>query len=407
MERLNLKDLLNRAEKILREKKYSESTIQDYKYVWKKFYNICELCNIKYFDLELAKKFLKIYYNIDLKNGKGRLYTRRMRSIYVLDSIDRNKPIKNFRPKVEKRLPEEFNDIFYEYDEYLKSNYSYNTIMASEKVLVDFFKYLKQNNINSIENIAIQNIYNFVNSINTQKYSLNTIYEVKYKLKNFFKYLYNNHKYKFDGTDIFPKIAKFERSKLPSYYTIDEINQILKQVDRNTKKGKRDFAILLLAIVYGLRNSDIVHLKKENILWNENKIELVQYKTKRLLELPLTENVKYSLLDYLKNARPKINTPYIFLPTKPPYTYTDMKNYSSLYKSAEQYINKAGIDVKNRKRGLHSLRHSLASNMLKNNIEISTISGVLGHSNINVTNIYLNISENQLRKLALEVPKYE
>ena len=112
---------------------------------------------------------------------------------------------------------------------------------------------------------------------------------------------------------------------MPSYYTIDEINQILKQVDRNTKKGKRDFAILLLAIVYGLRNSDIVHLKKENILWNENKIELVQYKTKRLLELPLTENVKYSLLDYLKNARPKINTPYIFLPTKPPYTYTDMK----------------------------------------------------------------------------------
>ena len=407
MERLNLRELLNRAETILREKKYSESTIQDYKYVWEKFYDICKLCNIKYFDLELAKKFLKRYYNIDLNKGKGRLYTRRMRSIYVLDSIDRNKPIKNFRSKVEKRLPEEFNDIFYEYDEYLKSNYSYNTIITSEKILIDFFKYLKQNNINSIENIEIQNVYNYVNSINTQKYSLNTIYEIKYKLKNFFKYLYNNHKYKFDGTDIFPKIAKFERSKLPSYYTIDEINQILKQVDRNTKKGKRDFAILLLAIVYGLRNSDIVYLKKENILWNENKIELVQYKTKRLLELPLTENVKYSLLDYLKNARPKINSPYIFLPTKPPYTYTDMKNYSSLYKSAEQYIKKADIDVKNKKRGLHSLRHSLASNMLKNNIEISTISGILGHSNINVTNIYLNISENQLRKLALEVPKYE
>ena len=407
MERLNLKDLLNRAEKILREKKYSESTIQDYKYVWKKFYNICELCNIKYFDLELAKKFLKIYYNIDLKNGKGRLYTRRMRSIYVLDSIDRNKPIKNFRPKVEKRLPEEFNDIFYEYDEYLKSNYSYNTIMASEKVLVDFFKYLKQNNINSIENIAIQNIYNFVNSINTQKYSLNTIYEIKYKLKNFFKYLYNNHKYKFDGTDIFPKIAKFERSKLPSYYTIDEINQILKQVDRNTKKGKRDFAILLLAIVYGLRNSDIVHLKKENIMWNENKIELIQYKTKKLLELPLTENVKYALLDYIKNARPNIDSPHIFLPTKAPYTYTDMKNYSSLYKSVEQYIKKANIDIGNRKRGLHSLRHSLASNMLKNNIKISTISEILGHSSVNITNIYLSIDEKQLRKLALEVPKYE
>lgn len=194
---------------------------------------------------------------------------------------------------------------------------------------------------------------------------------------------------------------------MPSYYTIDEINQILKQVDRSTKRGKRDFAILLLSIVYGLRNSDIVHLKKENILWNENKIELIQYKTKKLLELPLTENVKYALLDYLKNARPNIDSPYIFLPTKPPYTYIDMKNYSSLYKSAEQYIKKAGIDIGNRKRGLHSLRHSLASNMLKNNIEISTISGILGHSSIDVTNIYLSISEEQLRKLALEVPKYE
>ena len=407
MERLKLKDLLNLAEAILREKNYSEDTIQDYKYVWNKFYDICELCNIKYFDLDLAKRFLEKYYHIDLKSGKGRSYTRRMRSIYVLDSIDKNKPIKIFRPKMEKKIPEEFNDIFYEYDNYLKSNYSYSYIMTSEKVLVDFFYYLKQNNINSIENIEIQNIYNFVNSINNQRYSKSTIYQVKYKLKKFFQYLYDNRKYKFSGIDIFPKIAKFERSKLPSYYTIDEINKILEQVDRNTKRGKRDFAILLLAIVYGLRNSDIVHLKKDNILWNENKIELIQHKTKKLLELPLIENVKYALLDYLKNARPNIDTPYVFLPTKAPYTYIDMKNYSSLYKSAEQYIKKAGIDIENRKKGLHSLRHSLASNMLKNNIEISTISGILGHSSLDVTNIYLSIDEAQLRKLALEVPKYE
>ena len=84
-----------------------------------------------------------------------------------------------------------------------------------------------------------------------------------------------------------------------------------------------------------------------------------------------------------------------------------MKNYSSLYKSAELYIKKAGIDTKNRKRGLHAFRHSLASNMLKNNIEISTISGVLGHSSVDVTNIYLRLDNEQLKKLALEVPKYE
>ena len=341
MKRLKLKELLNRAEEILKEEKYSKETIMDYKYVWNKFYNICELCGIEYFDLELAKRFLEKYYHVDIKNGKGRAYTRRMRSIYLLDSVDKGKPIKIFRPKIEKIIPEEFKDIFYEYDNYLRSNYSYSIIMTSGAILANFFKYLKENNINCVEDIEIQNIYNFVNSIDTQKYSQNTIYGYKYKLKKFFQYLYDNKRYKFSGVDIFPKIAKFERSKLPSYYTMDEINQILEQVDRTSKRGKRDFAILLLAIVYGLRNSDIVHLKKENILWNENKIELIQYKTKRLLELPLIENVKYAILDYLKNARPNIDSPYIFLPTKPPYTYVDMKNYSSLYKSVEFYIKKA------------------------------------------------------------------
>lgn len=219
--------------------------------------------------------------------------------------------------------------------------------------------------------------------------------------------MYNNHEYGFSGNDIFPKVQKVERSILPSYYTIEEINKILEQVDRKTKKGKRDFAIMLLAIVYGLRNSDIVHLKYSNILWNQDKIELLQYKTKKLLELPLTNNVKYAILDYLKNARPNIESPYIFLPTKPPYNFVNNEKYSTLYRSIETYIKKANIDINGRKRGLHTLRHSLASNMLKNNIEISTISSVLGHSSVDVTNNYLSIDIEQLRKLSLEVPHYE
>ena len=50
-------------------------------------------------------KFLEKYYYIDIKKGKGKMYTRRMRSIYVLDSIDRNKPIKVYRSKIEKNFP--------------------------------------------------------------------------------------------------------------------------------------------------------------------------------------------------------------------------------------------------------------------------------------------------------------
>lgn len=408
IEKLKLKNIIQRAEEILSEDKYKKDTINDYKFVWKKFYDMCELFNVEYFDFDLAINFLKKYYHIDTQNKKGRNYARRMRSIYILDCIDKNIPIGIYKPTIENKIPKEYIEVFNKYESYLiHKKYSKSCIFSTTTTLNKFFNYLVSKRIILIKNIKIQDIYNYINNLDTDIYSQHTIYNIKYQLKNFFQYLYNNHEYGFSGNDIFPKVQKVERSILPSYYTIEEINKILEQVDRKTKKGKRDFAIMLLAIVYGLRNSDIVHLKYSNILWNQDKIELLQYKTKKLLELPLTNNVKYAILDYLKNARPNIESPYIFLPTKPPYNFVNNEKYSTLYRSIETYIKKANIDINGRKRGLHTLRHSLASNMLKNNIEISTISSVLGHSSVDVTNNYLSIDIEQLRKLSLEVPHYE
>lgn len=71
------------------------------------------------------------------------------------------------------------------------------------------------------------------------------------------------------------------------------------------------------------------------------------------------------------------------------------------------YAKKTGVYKQNKKLGLHSLRHSAATNMLKNNIDIKTVSSILGHSSVDVTNIYLGIDVSQLRKLSLEVPYYE
>ena len=151
-------------------------------------------------------------------------------------------------------------------------------------------------------------------------------------------------------------------------------------------------------------NSDIIRLKYENILWNENKIEIIQFKTKKLLELPLTDNVKYALLDYLKNARPDFESNHIFLKFKIPYEYQGNK---TLYKSIKKYIKASGIDVKERKMGLHSLRHSCATNLLSNNVQLPVITGILGHSSIQTTSMYLSVGLEQLKKISLEVPKYE
>lgn len=408
MERLKLKELIDIAIQRLQDEKYSKDTIDDYKFVWNKFYNMCELFNIEYFDYNTSLNFLEKYYHIDIKNGKGKNYCRRMRCMNILNSIDKNEKIGIYRPKLMKHILSNYNDLINEYEEYLVSNEcASSTIFASRNSLIKLFTYLEKNNILSIDKVKINDIYSFVNSLDTNIYSQATIYNIKYKLKNFFQYLYENNKFKFSGTDIFPKIAKYDRAKLPSFYTIEEINKMIEQIDRNTKKGKRDLAVLLLASIYGLRNSDIVHLKKENIKWNQNKIEIIQHKTKILLELPLTDKVKFAILDYMKNGRINIDSDYIFLPTKPPYKYINGDNYSSLYNVMSEYAKKAGVYDKNKKLGLHSLRHSAATNMLMNNTDINTVSAILGHQDVNTTNIYLNISIEQLRSLTLEVPNYE
>lgn len=83
-------------------------------------------------------------------------------------------------------------------------------------------------------------------------------------------------------------------------------------MDRQTKIGKRDYAILMLAIQLGIRAGDIRQLKLSHIKWDINQIEYIQQKTRNLICLPLTENIKFALLDYLKNSRPESSYPNIF-----------------------------------------------------------------------------------------------
>ena len=74
------------------------------------------------------------------------------------------------------------------------------------------------------------------------------------------------------------------------------------------------------------------------------------------------------------------------------------------YEIINKYIAKADIVTAGKKHGLHSMRHSLASNLLSNNTPMPVITGILGHKNSNSTNLYLRIDIDSLRSVALEVP---
>jgi len=191
------------------------------------------------------------------------------------------------------------------------------------------------------------------------------------------------------------------QKKIPSVYTQEEVGSMIKAIDRGHPQGKRDYAMVLLAARYGLRISDIIGMRFCNLDWEQNRIVIIQQKTGKKVTLPLMEEVGSAIIEYIKYSRPKVELPYVFITARAPYKELSS---SGMGGAIADYFRLAGINLAGRKHGPHSLRHSLAGNLLKSNETLPVISEILGHANTDTTMAYLRIDINHLRQCALDVP---
>ena len=292
------------------------------------------------------------------------------------------------------------NTLFDEYIAFLsKSNKNQYTQEWEIKSLIYYFRYLENNNHTKV---TLESAYNYVNYMNKQ-FSLRTIYDRSQCLKYFLNWLYDNKKITFNGEMVFPKLRQPINSSIISYYTNKEISQILNSISTKDNIGKRNFAIISLFAYLGIRRDDVRTLKYENIDWDNNLIKFYQNKTDILSVLPMPKMVKFSLLDYLKNARPNVNNDFVFIKD-------DGSLYASEYLSVivNKIVEKSGIDIRNRKYGCHSFRHSIATNLLEKHVDINVISKILGHSKTdNTINIYISYDKQKLMMLPMEVPEWK
>ena len=260
-----------------------------------------------------------------------------------------------------------------------------------------FLNYLENKGINSLSEISIQNVYQFINN---PKFATATKSGYSQDLKKFFKFLYANQKFHISESEIFPKIIHNTRSKILSFCNKQELQKIINAIDTDSALGKRDYCIITLAMLLGLRASDISNLMQENIDWNKKIIKINQQKTGKELIQPIPDEVFFALIDYIKNGRPSTSSRYLFVTNCAPFLKISSSNLSSI---TEKYFIRANIDTKSRKHGIHCLRHSFATNMLENNIPLPDISASLGHTYISTTTLYTNVDINKLKKISLEV----
>ena len=307
----------------------------------------------------------------------------------------------------EKRVEKISNDnlnILNNYLIYCKENQSSDrTLEVIDLYLRIFILFIEKQNrkITDIDSILIKN---YVVELEKQKSLFNKQRDL-WLLRTFLRYLNLFNYLDTDYSYLVPTMKRIPKN-MPTIWSEDELNQFLntaKKLSTKSDTNNRDYVMYLIAIRLGLRLSDIRNLKFDDIDWIKKEINIVQVKTKVSLKLPLLDDVGWALIDYIKNSRPISDSRFIFL------NHNDLLLPVKHTNLTIKGICKIGnIDISNkRKKGIHSFRFSLATQMLNKQTPLDIISSSLGHSTINSSNHYLSLDAKNLVKCCMEAFVYE
>ena len=381
---------------------FSISTMDEYLRIWNKFIYWKSTNSFVYNEKDYID-FLLDYYKFDVNsytNKSRSLYQQLMRSKRILDDFDTYKIFMQKRSlpsSLYSDYPSNWNVVLDNYLDYLKNvrQNSNNSIIIKKRYLINLLSYFYKNGLNELDNFSKTFVVDFINkTIDKGNISKRRNF---YVLKDFLNYLFIEEIILEDLSCYIPKIKKSRKRKLPTYLKTENIEQLLESIPKERKIDIRNYTIILIAARLGLRISDILNIKLKDIDWKNYKLNIIQPKTNNLNILPLSKEVGWAIINYIKNSRPKCNNEYLFVKMK--YPFEKMEQFNNFNK----YFEKCNLE-ENIKKGIHNLRHSFATNMLDNDIPIHIISSVLGHSDINTTSsTYIKIDTKNLKKVCLEV----
>lgn len=395
---MEIQKLIKRANQLLAEARYTSSRIYTYNWLWKKgilsYMNAESLVD---FDEKVGKECM-----LSFHDGGTVTFSHRdlIKSIDVLTNVFLNDNLgKRMRTPAQYPFRGEIGSAAEDYFGALKAHglSEKKTIRSYKRIVSNFVEYLLENGINLISGIIEDCIVKFIESRQyRQKEYMETI-------RRFLIYLYKERLIAKDYSYVLRSLGKnVKHVKTPSFYSPDEIRQLEESISRTSNVGKRDYAMVALCSRLGLRVSDVANLSFKDINWENNSINIIQYKTGNPLTLPLLPIVGNAIIDYLKNARPKSTSSKIFLSCRPPY---GEMNPGSVHSAIAVAFRESGVDSGDRHHGGHALRFSLAQRMLDKSTPIPVISETLGHTEVDTTMTYIRIDLTHMMGCVLDVPE--
>ena len=269
---------------------------------------------------------------------------------------------------------------------------SANTEMSYRRDLEKLYRFLNgEPGITAWENVTTTNLNSYMLYMEEQKYASSSISRSVASIRSFFHYLDKRNLIPDNPADELkpPKVEK----KLPDILSVYEVDLLLDQPNRETSKGLRDRAMLELLYATGIRVSELISLRLNDVNLKMNYISCAERAKERAV--PFGSAAREALTEYLEKAR---NTFPMAQESDILFTNVSGRQMSrqGFWKLLKGYAALAGIE---RDITPHTLRHSFAAHMIENGADLKSVQEMLGHSDISSTQIYVNMNRGKMRNV--------
>ncbi len=268
-----------------------------------------------------------------------------------------------------------------------------NTVKSYNNDLNKYIEFLSKNKkIKSLNSVEYDDVRSYVTFLSKNKQRPSSINRNISSIKKFHLYLLDNEIVSNNPSDLIE--SQKNRRNFPDTLSVDEINKILDSVEGSSVVNIRDKSILSLLYSSGLRVSELVNLELSNIFLDQDYIKIIGKGKKERL-VPIGLKAKKQLIRYIDKSRNNISSSYskgyVFLSYR-----SKQLTRMAVFNIIKKYTTLSGIS---KKVSPHTFRHSFATHMLEGGADLRVVQELLGHENINTTEIYTHLDRTYLKEI--------
>jgi integrase/recombinase XerD len=266
-----------------------------------------------------------------------------------------------------------------------------NTVISYRYDLLKYYDFVitkKKLTFQTVDRETLSQYYHYLNKINL---GINSIFRNLVALKMFYRFLFTEGFIQNDLTRFieFPRLEK----RLPEVLNLKELDRLLTPDNFKGLLGKRDRAIIELLYATGMRVTELISLKRNDINLDHQLLKCTGKGNKERW-IPFTDRAHHALLDYLRLVRLKLvkmeDENILFL-----NNHGQPITRQAIFYLIKNYAQKSGIK---KKVTPHTLRHTLATHLIENGADLRTVQEMLGHSDISTTQIYTHVSRKWIKE---------